>query len=94
MVFGHVIGDKTDKKRTVEHIVGELRSALKQLNIKGPYVLMLHSISGTKAMTAWNGYNKNIVQEANELVGNVKKLLICHFHQICPYCSLQKTMTG
>ncbi|MCG7379756.1 alpha/beta hydrolase [Paenibacillus sp. ACRSA] len=149
--FGYGWSDRTDKKRTVEHIVGELRSALKQLNIKGPYVLMPHSISGiysmyyahefpdevkaivgidatlpaalayfnetppsmpgimryaaptglarlatslddsaylplasegaysnenlamTKAMTAWNGYNSNIVQEANELVSNVKK---------------------
>ncbi|MGF9696740.1 alpha/beta fold hydrolase [Paenibacillus sp. MABNR03] len=149
--FGYGWSDKTDKKRTVEHIVGELRSALQQLNIKGPYVLMPHSISGiysmyyaheypeevkavvgidatlpaalayfnesppaipgymryaapiglarlavyldgsaylplasegaysdenlamTKAMTAWNGYNKNVIQEASELGDNVRK---------------------
>ncbi|MFS0868719.1 alpha/beta fold hydrolase [Paenibacillus xylanilyticus] len=149
--FGYGWSDKTDRKRTVEHIVEELRSALKQLNIKGPYVLMPHSASGiytmyyaheypeevkavvgidatlpaalayfnesppsipdymkyaepsglarlavtldgsdylplasegaysdenlamTKAMTAWNSYNKNIVQEASELDDNVRK---------------------
>lgn len=149
--FGYGWSDMTDKNRTVEHIIEELRSALQQLNIKGPYVLMPHSISGiysmyyaheypeeveaivgidatlpaalayfnespptlprymryaepigltrlvislnssgylpldsegtyskenlamTKAMTAWNGYNNNVVQEANELGDNVKK---------------------
>ncbi|MEO2204823.1 alpha/beta hydrolase [Paenibacillus pabuli] len=149
--FGYGWSDMTDEKRTVEYIIGELRSALQQLNIPGPYVLMPHSVSGiysmyyaheypeevkavvgidatlpaaldyfnesppsmpsymryvapaglarlvislddrsylplanegtysdenlamTKAITAWRGYNKNVVQETNELGDNVRK---------------------
>lgn len=149
--FGYGWSDMTDEKRTVEHIAGELRSALQQLNIPGPYVLMPHSVSGiysmyyahkypeevkavvgidatwpaaldyfnetppsmpgymrymapaglarlaisldarnylplasegtysnknlamTKAITAWNAYNENVVQETNELGDNVRK---------------------
>ncbi|MFD1137261.1 alpha/beta fold hydrolase [Paenibacillus urinalis] len=149
--FGYGFSDQTNKERSVENIAGEIRNALKQLNIEGPYVLMPHSISGiyslyyaneypdevkavvgidatlpaalayfnesppampgymryaapsglarivvhlnpsavlpienegayskgnlamTKAVTAWNAYNNNVVNEANEVDNNVRK---------------------
>ncbi|TRZ40660.1 alpha/beta hydrolase [Niallia circulans] len=149
--FGYGWSDITEKERTVENIIEELRAALQAANISGPYVLMPHSISGiysmyyantypeevkaiigidptlpqalnyfdesapsmpkymsylaptgvarlatyitpdsllpiaeedtysninlktTKAVTAWKGYNKNIVSEANEIKDNINK---------------------
>lgn len=44
--FGYGWSDITNKKRTVENIVEEIRLALHKANIKGPYILMPHSISG------------------------------------------------
>ncbi|WP_286166068.1 alpha/beta fold hydrolase [Peribacillus frigoritolerans] len=149
--FGYGWSDLTNKKRTVENIVEELRTALKNANIEGPYILMPHSVSGiytmyyankypeeikgiigidltlpkaleyfnesppklpkylsfiartgiarlalsiipndflpiahagtyseenlkmTKTISAWKGYNQNVVNEANELKNNIKK---------------------
>lgn len=149
--FGYGWSERTDKERTVENIVEEIRTALKKSNIEGPYILMPHSISGiysmyyaheypeeikavigidftlpqalgyfnesapkmpeymkyvaptgiarlvsymspddvlpiadegvyseenldlTKRMTAWKVTNRNVVEEANEIEGNVKK---------------------
>jgi len=44
--FGYGWSDITNKERTVENIVEEIRLALQKANIKGPYILMPHSISG------------------------------------------------
>ncbi|WP_235988992.1 alpha/beta hydrolase [Aquibacillus kalidii] len=149
--FGYGWSDITNKERTVENIVDEIRIALRNSNIEGPYILMPHSISGiysmyfankypeeveavigidptlpqaldyfgensptmpkylsylaptgiarvalyinqdsflpiaddgtyseenlkmTKAITAWKGYNKNVVAEANKIKSNIKK---------------------
>lgn len=149
--FGYGWSDITNRDRTVENIVEEIRLTLHKANIEGPYILMPHSISGiysmyyvnkypdeveaiigidatlpdatayfhesaptlpeflslvaptgiarlamyispddflpiaengtytqknlkmTKAITAWKGYNRNIVQEANELKDNIDK---------------------
>ncbi|WP_412547059.1 alpha/beta fold hydrolase [Peribacillus simplex] len=149
--FGYGWSDLTNRERTVENIVEELRMALKKSNIKGPYILMPHSVSGiysmyyankypseikaiigidftlpkaleyfdestpkmhnymsilapsgitrlalsitpnkflplasegtysdenlkmTKSITAWKGYNRNVVYESNELMNNIKK---------------------
>lgn len=151
--FGYGWSDITNKQRTVENIVDEIRTALKKANINGPYVLMPHSISGiysmyyankypdevkaivgidctlpkaskyfgesyptfptymsylapsgigriallivsknflpisepeiyskenlklTKKISAWKGYNKNVVTEGNELESNINKTL-------------------
>lgn len=54
--FGYGWSDITDKERTVENIVEESRTALKKLNIKGPYILMPHSISGIYSMYYANKY--------------------------------------
>jgi pimeloyl-ACP methyl ester carboxylesterase len=156
-LFGYGWSDRTNKERTVENIVEEIRSALKQADIEGPYILMPHSISGiysmyfahtypeevkavigidttlpqaleyfgetaptmpkylsyvgqtgiarlalylnpegflpiadegtyseenlkmTKALSTWNGYNKNIVSEVNEIKKNSNKLAGINF---------------
>lgn len=155
--FGYGWSDRTNKERTVENIVEEIRMALKKSNIGGPYILMPHSISGiysmyfahtypeevkaiigidptlpqaleyfgetsptmpkylryvaptgmarlalyigpegflpiadegtyseenltmTKAISAWNGYNKNVVKEANEIKRNIDKTVDMNF---------------
>ncbi|MEV0853747.1 alpha/beta fold hydrolase [Nocardia fluminea] len=48
--FGLGLSDGTDDPRTSEAIVDETRAALRQLGLRGPYVLMPHSISGLYAM--------------------------------------------
>lgn len=149
--FGYGWSDLTKRERTVENVVEEIRTALQTAQIKGPYILMPHSLAGiysmyyaneypdeveaiigidptlpqaleyfdeaapkmpsyfsflaptgiarlallikeenflplaedgtysddnltmTKAISAWKGYNKNIVEEANEIQKNVEK---------------------
>lgn len=44
--FGYGFSDTTKEERSNENIVKEIREALKKLDIKGPYILMPHSISG------------------------------------------------
>lgn len=160
--FGYGWSDITNKARTVENIVEETRTALKKLNISGPYILMPHSISGiysmyyanrypeevkaiigidstlpqaleyfgetvptrpkylsyvaptgiarlalyltpdnflpisekgtyteenlrmTKAISAWKGYNKNVVNEANEINNNIDKTIDMTFPHDLP----------
>lgn len=48
--FGVGLSDGTDSPRTSEAIVDETRSALDELGLGGPYVLMPHSVSGLYAM--------------------------------------------
>lgn len=151
--FGYGWSEKTDKDRTVENVVEEVRAALQEAEIEGPYILMPHSIGGiysmyyantypgeveaivgidptlpaavdyfdvpvptmprffravapsgiarivvaaneesflpladegtysnnnlelTKTLTVWNGYNKNIMMEANEISNNIAKTI-------------------
>ncbi len=47
--FGYGWSDLTHKERSVQNIVSELRSSLKEAHISGPYILMPHSISGIYA---------------------------------------------
>lgn len=44
--FGYGKSDITENARTNENIVNEIRAALKELDIKPPYILMAHSMSG------------------------------------------------
>ncbi len=48
--FGYGFSDTTKAERSNENIVNEIRTALNQLEIKGPYILMPHSISGVYSM--------------------------------------------
>lgn len=44
--FGYGTSDITENARTNENIVNEIRTALNELDIKPPYILMPHSMSG------------------------------------------------
>jgi pimeloyl-ACP methyl ester carboxylesterase len=48
--FGYGFSDTTKEERSSKNIVTEIRAALKELKISGPYILMPHSISGVYAM--------------------------------------------
>jgi pimeloyl-ACP methyl ester carboxylesterase len=54
--FGYGWSDITHKERTVENIVEEIRLALQEANISGPYILMPHSTSGIYSMYYANKY--------------------------------------
>ncbi len=160
--FGYGWSEKTDKDRTVENVVEEVRTALQEAKIEGPYILMPHSIGGiystyyantypeeikaivgidptlpaaveyfdvpvptmpgflravapsgiarivvagneedflplaeegtysadnleiTKTLTVWNGYNKNIIMEANEISNNIAKTINMTFPSDIP----------
>lgn len=58
--FGYGWSDLTNKERTVENIVEEIRTALKESNIEGPYILMPHSISGIYSMYYANKYPEEV----------------------------------
>ncbi|PFN02954.1 alpha/beta hydrolase [Bacillus cereus] len=58
--FGYGWSDITNKERTVENIVKEIRDALKKANIDGPYILMPHSVSGIYSMYYANKYPDEI----------------------------------
>lgn len=47
--FGYGFSDETTMERSVENIIDETRTALKEASIDGPYILMPHSISGIYA---------------------------------------------
>lgn len=63
--FGYGFSDTTKKERSNETIVNEIRSALKELEITGPYILMPHSISGVYSMY----YEKNDPDEVEAIIG-------------------------
>ncbi|MCT1902944.1 alpha/beta fold hydrolase [Oceanobacillus sojae] len=58
--FGYGWSDITQKERTVENIVEEIRAALKKANIHGPYILMPHSNSGIYSMYFANVYPEEV----------------------------------
>ena len=51
---GYGLSDDTDREMTLEHIVEDYRTALKNAGIGAPYILMAHSIGGMYA-TWWSG---------------------------------------
>lgn len=48
--FGYGWSDITSKERTIENEVEEIRSALTEADVEGPYILMPHSVSGLHAI--------------------------------------------
>lgn len=58
--FGYGWSELTDKERTVENIVEEIRTALKKSNIQGPYIMMPHSVSGIYSMYYANAYKEEV----------------------------------
>lgn len=64
--FGYGWSDSTNKERSVENIVEELRNALRKAGIFGPYVFMPHSMSGIYSLYYANQYP----DEVKAIVGN------------------------
>ena len=58
--FGYGFSDSTSDVRSNENFVEEIRSALKELKIEPPYILMPHSFSGIYSMYYANKYPKEI----------------------------------
>lgn len=63
--FGYGFSDTTKEERSNENIVNEIRAALKELEISGPYILMPHSISGVYALY----YAINYPNEVEAIIG-------------------------
>lgn len=63
--FGYGFSDTTKEVRSNENIVNDIRSALKELKISGPYVLMPHSISGIYSMY----YAEKYPSEVEAIIG-------------------------
>ncbi|SHI12940.1 alpha/beta hydrolase [Clostridium intestinale] len=63
--FGYGFSDTTKKERSTDNIVKEIRLALKELEISGPYILMPHSISGIYSMY----YAINYPDEVEAIIG-------------------------
>ena len=58
--FGYGWSDLTEKERTVENIVEEVRSALQIAQIEGPYILMPHSVAGIYSLYYANEYPEEV----------------------------------
>lgn len=63
--FGYGFSDTTKKERSNENFVNEIRTALKELEIPGPYILMPHSISGIYSMY----YAEHYPNEVEAIIG-------------------------
>ncbi|MBU3101044.1 MULTISPECIES: alpha/beta hydrolase [Clostridium] len=63
--FGYGFSDTTKEERSNANIVKEIRTALKELKINGPYILMPHSISGIYSMY----YAINYPKEVEAIIG-------------------------
>lgn len=63
--FGYGFSDTTKKERSNEIIVNEIRTALKELDVPGPYILMPHSISGVYSMY----YAEHFHSEVEAIIG-------------------------
>ena len=58
--FGYFGSDVTDEERTNEKMVEEIRTALDKLDIKPPYILMPHSMSGLYSLYYANKYPSEV----------------------------------
>ncbi len=63
--FGYGFSDQTSEPRTNKQIVAEVREALEKLGLKGPYILMPHSISGIYALE----YAMTYPEEVEAIIG-------------------------
>ena len=63
--FGCGFSDSTDRERTAENFVYEIRTALQNLDIQGPYIFAAHDISGLYAQL----YAQNYREEVEAIVG-------------------------
>lgn len=59
--FGYFGSDITNDERTNENMVQEIRTALHELNINPPYILMPHSMSGLYSLYYANKYPSEVL---------------------------------
>ncbi|MDN7240613.1 alpha/beta hydrolase [Planococcus sp. N028] len=90
---GYGWSDQTDKKRSVENIVEEIRTALKKSNVQGPYILMPHSISGIYSVYFADNYPEEVkaivgidptLPQAMEYFGETPPTMPSYFSAIAP----------
>lgn len=63
--FGYGFSDIVDENRTIETILNESREALQKANVKGPYILCPHSMSGIEALY----WAQQYPQEVKAIIG-------------------------
>lgn len=63
--FGYGFSDIVDEKRTIETILNESREALLKADLKGPYILCPHSMSGIEALY----WSQQYPQEVKAIIG-------------------------
>lgn len=63
--FGYGFSDIVDENRTIETILNESRVALQKANVKGPYILCPHSMSGIEALY----WAQQYPQEVKAIIG-------------------------
>lgn len=80
--FGYGWSDLTKRERTVENIVEEIRTALQTAQIKGPYIIMPHSLSGIYSMYYANEYPNEV--EAVIGIDPTFPQALEYFHEAAP----------
>ena len=58
--FGYGWSDDTNKSRSIDNVVEEIRAALKGVGVSPPYVLVPHSFSGLHALVFSNRYPSEV----------------------------------
>ena len=89
--FGYGFSDTIKEERSSANIVKEIRTALKELKIDGPYILMPHSISGIYSMYYAINYPKEVeaIIGIDQSIPNQTK--INKFDSMSPYLTLFNT---
>jgi len=64
--FGYGYSEMTNRPRTIENLVQEIRQALKKIDAKPPYILLPHSISGVYSYY----WAAKFPKEITALIGN------------------------
>ncbi len=86
--YGYGYSDLTDKERTIDNIVEETRFALKEADIKPPYILMPHSISGIYSMY----YAAKYPDEVEAIIGNESSVAKFMENQVVPGVSITEKL--
>jgi len=89
--FGYGFSDTTKEERSSANIVKEIRTALKELKIDGPYILMPHSISGIYSMYYAINYPKEVEAIIGIDVSTPNQTKINKYANMSPYLRLFNT---
>jgi len=89
--FGYGFSDTTKEERSSANIVKEIRTALKELKIDGPYILMPHSISGIYSMYYAINYPKEVEAIIGIDVSTPNQTKINKYANMSPYLTVFNT---